>query len=74
VENEGVTPDMDVENWPKDVIAGHDVQLERAVDVALKQLQEKPVTRMMKEPPPPTWGQRTGAGGAMSGRGQAGER
>ena len=31
VENEGVAPDIDVENWPKDVIAGHDPQLERAV-------------------------------------------
>ena len=32
VENEGVAPDVDVENWPKDVIAGHDPQLERAVE------------------------------------------
>ena len=24
VENEGTAPDVDVENWPKDVIAGHD--------------------------------------------------
>jgi tricorn protease len=31
VENEGVAPDIDVENWPKDVIGGHDLQLERAV-------------------------------------------
>ena len=31
VENEGVAPDVDVENWPKDVIAGRDPQLERAV-------------------------------------------
>jgi tricorn protease len=58
VENEGVTPDVDVENWPKDLVAGHDRQLERAVEVAMKQLEEKPVTRMMKEPPPPTWGRR----------------
>ena len=27
VENEGVAPDIDVENWPKDVIAGRDPQL-----------------------------------------------
>ncbi len=32
VENEGIPPDIDVENWPKEVIAGHDPQLERAVD------------------------------------------
>ena len=58
VENEGVAPDVDVENWPKDVIAGHDPQLERAVEVALKQLADKPVQRRMQEPPPPTWGKR----------------
>ena len=58
VENEGTTPDIDVENWPKDAVAGHDAQLERAVAEALRMLQEKPVNRLSKEPPPPTWGQR----------------
>ncbi len=58
VENEGVGPDIDVENWPRDVIAGRDPQLERAVDEAMRQLKERPVDRMTKEPPPPTWGQR----------------
>jgi tricorn protease len=58
VENEGVGPDVDVENWPKEVIAGHDPQLERAVHEALRLLKEKPVDRATKEPPSPTWGQR----------------
>jgi tricorn protease len=58
VENEGTSPDVDVENWPKEVIAGHDPQLERAVQEALRMLKEKPVTRMTKEPDSPTWGQR----------------
>ncbi len=58
VENEGTPPDVDVENWPKDVIAGHDPQLERAVQEAMRMLKEKPVTRMTTEPPSPTWGQR----------------
>lgn len=58
VENEGVAPDIDVENWPKDVIAGHDPQLERAVAEAMRMLKERPVDRAVKEPPPPTWGQR----------------
>jgi tricorn protease len=58
VENEGTTPDIDVENWPKDAIAGHDAQLERAVAEALRMLQEKPVNRLSKEPPPPAWGER----------------
>ncbi|MFZ1702155.1 MAG: PDZ domain-containing protein [Pyrinomonadaceae bacterium] len=58
VENEGVGPDIDVENWPKDVIAGRDPQLERAVQEAMRLLKEKPVNRADKEPPPPTWGTR----------------
>jgi tricorn protease len=58
VENEGTAPDIDVENWPKEVIAGHDPQLERAVQEGLRMLQEKPVSRMTTEPPPPTWGER----------------
>jgi len=58
VENEGTAPDIDVENWPKDVIAGHDMQLERAVQEALRLLKEHPVNRMSKEPPSPTWGKR----------------
>lgn len=58
VENEGVGPDVDVENWPKDVIAGHDPQLERAVEEALKIQKANPVQRMTTEPAPPTWGKR----------------
>jgi tricorn protease len=58
VENEGVGPDIDVENWPKEVIAGKDPQLERAVAEALRLLKERPVDRAVKEPPPPTWGHR----------------
>jgi len=60
VENEGVAPDIDVENWPKDVIAGKDPQLERAVQEAMRMLKEKPPARMTTEPPPPTWGKRKG--------------
>ncbi|HUB81590.1 MAG TPA: PDZ domain-containing protein [Bryobacteraceae bacterium] len=58
VENVGTPPDVDVENWPKDVIAGHDPQLERAVQEGLRMLKEKPVSRRSTEPPPPTWGAR----------------
>jgi tricorn protease len=60
VENEGTAPDIDVENWPKDVIAGRDPQLERAVDEALRLLKEKPVDRRTTEPAPPSWGRRPG--------------
>jgi tricorn protease len=58
VENEGVAPDVDVENWPKDVIGGRDPQLERAVQEAMRLLKEHPVERLPKEPAPPTWGKR----------------
>ncbi len=58
VENEGVAPDVDVENWPKEVIAGGDPQLERAVTEAMRMLKERPVDRATKEPPSPTWGVR----------------
>jgi tricorn protease len=57
VENEGVAPDIDVENFPRDVIAGRDPQLERAVQEALRLLAANPV-RVMKEPPGATWGKR----------------
>jgi tricorn protease len=62
VENEGVAPDVDVENWPKDVIAGHDPQLERAVQEGMRLLKEKPVERLTKEPPPPVHGKRKSGG------------
>jgi tricorn protease len=58
VENEGVAPDIDVENWPKDVIAGRDPQLERAIQEAMRIMKEHPVDRSPREPPPPTWGKR----------------
>jgi len=63
IENLGVEPDIEVENFPKDVIAGRDPQLERAVQEALRLLAENPVDRLSKEPPPPTWGVRRGGGG-----------
>jgi tricorn protease len=58
VENEGVGPDIDVEDWPKDIAAGHDRQLERAVAVAMQMLKEHPVDRATTEPPSPTRGKR----------------
>ena len=52
VENEGVAPDIKVEQEPKAVLAGGDPQLERAVAECLRLLAENPVTRL-PEPPPP---------------------
>ena len=51
VENQGVTPEIEVEYTPADVIKGHDPQLERAVQEALKLLQEHPVQRVPRPAP-----------------------
>ncbi len=42
VENVGVPPDIEIEQWPADVIAGRDPQLEKAIEVALEQLEANP--------------------------------
>jgi tricorn protease len=42
VENEGVPPDVEVEQTPSDVIAGRDPQLERAVAIAMEELRKNP--------------------------------
>jgi tricorn protease len=43
VEGHGIAPDVLVEELPKDVAAGHDAQLERAVAIVLQQLKEHPM-------------------------------
>ena len=43
IENEGVAPDIEVENTPAEVMHGHDAQLERAVAEALKLLEAHPM-------------------------------
>jgi tricorn protease len=44
VENTGVAPDIEVEQTPADVINGRDPQLEKAIEVALKELEKDPQT------------------------------
>ncbi len=51
IENEGISPDIEVENTPADVVRGHDPQLERAVAEALKQLQAHPFVRTPRPAP-----------------------
>ena len=51
VENEGVAPDIELDNLPADLAAGRDPQLQRAVAEVLKQIEaQKPV----RPPPPPS--------------------
>jgi tricorn protease len=51
IENEGVAPDIEVEITPADVVAGRDPQLERAVQEALKLLEQSPVRRVPRPAP-----------------------
>ena len=51
VENEGVAADIEVDYSPAEVIKGHDPQLERAVQEALKLLEQNPTRRVPRPPP-----------------------
>jgi tricorn protease len=57
IENEGVEPDIEVEQDPALMRQGHDPQLERAVQLALDALAKKPQPRATK-PPYPDYGPR----------------
>ncbi|MGD0132135.1 MAG: PDZ domain-containing protein [Bryobacteraceae bacterium] len=52
VENHGVTPDIEVEYDPALVRAGHDPQLEKAVQVVLAELEAHPAPRYHQPPFP----------------------
>jgi tricorn protease len=51
VENEGVAPDIEVENSAADLLHGHDAQLERAVTEALKLLEAHPISTVPRPAP-----------------------
>lgn len=42
IENIGTPPDIEVEQWPADVIAGRDPQLEKAIQVVMDELKKNP--------------------------------
>ena len=52
VENVGVKPDVEVEQYPADVIAGRDPQLEKAIQVILKQLEAESAEAAPQTPIP----------------------
>ncbi len=54
VENHGIAPDIEVENDPASVAAGHDPQLERAVQETLEALKAHPVV-IPEHPPYPNY-------------------
>jgi tricorn protease len=49
IENHGVAPDIEVDNRPDVVMQGHDPQLEKAIELVMKEIQEHP----KKLPPRP---------------------
>ncbi len=52
IENQGVPPDIEVEMDPKAWRAGHDPQLEKAVETVLEELKEHPVPKPQVPPFP----------------------
>lgn len=52
VENEGVPPDVEVEQWPAEVEKGRDPQLERAIELALAALEKSPPVERKRPPYP----------------------
>jgi tricorn protease len=54
VENHGIPPDIEVENDPASVAAGHDRQLEKAVEVTMEALKKNPVV-IPDHPPYPNY-------------------
>jgi tricorn protease len=52
IENHGVDPDMEVDNLPNLVIQGHDPQLEKAIEVIMKKIEEEP-KKLPERPPYP---------------------
>jgi tricorn protease len=55
VENHGVPPDFDVELDPQAARAGHDTQLERAVEVVMDLLKKNPLPPPPHHPPYPNY-------------------
>ena len=62
IENIGVAPDVEVEDDPKAVAAGHDPQLEKAVAIVLDELKKDPPAQFAV-PPYPNYHQNDGLGG-----------
>ncbi len=52
IENVGIPPDIEVEQTPKDVIAGRDPQLEAAIKVVMDELKANPPAKPKRPPYP----------------------
>ena len=52
MENYGVDPDIELDNLPDQVVLGRDPQLEKAIEVIIKKLEEEP-KKLPERPPYP---------------------
>jgi tricorn protease len=57
IENHGVQPDIVVENRPEEVVSGKDPQLQKAIDVVMKAIQDNPKTLPARPPDLPAYPQ-----------------
>jgi tricorn protease len=55
IENRGVAPDIEVDNRPDLVIAGHDPQLEEAIEILWQEIREHPKTLPPRPPDLPAY-------------------
>jgi tricorn protease len=55
IENHGVTPDVEVDNRPDLVMQGHDPQLEKAIELVMKEIQEHPKKLPARPPDLPAY-------------------
>jgi tricorn protease len=55
IENEGVAPDIAIEDAPDEAQTGRDAQLERAVTAGLAQLKLHPMAPLAAPPPLPAY-------------------
>jgi tricorn protease len=52
VENEGVSPDIEVELDPAEIQRGHDAQLAKGIELLLRKLEEDPLPEISHPPFP----------------------
>jgi tricorn protease len=52
IENEGISPDIEVDQLPSEVAAGKDPQLDKAIQVVLDELKENPPEKPVRPPYP----------------------
>ena len=60
IENHGVQPDIVVENRPEQVVNGKDPQLEKAIEVVMKSIQDNPKKLAPRPPDLPAYPDRPG--------------